>query len=330
MAESFVLGAIALEFAKRVAVCTYDITGEDAKVDELRRKNNEFRYENRLTAMIGFVGSVSGYFLLSTLSNTARLLVRESLVSPNDEIHKDFVCELLNTAVGQSIADLQKHFSHLTWFPPMSIQGDLELPRFVSCAYSVLCSKGEMICSIVLNLADLSIAQALSEMALRAGTDALTGLHNRSYLKEYVDRKILSQGKQPLNDSLIMVDVDDFKSVNDTYGHPLGDEILVLIGKSLLSCCKKGESIRYGGDEFIVILPQTEKDEAFAIAERIQDRFASLMCPLKDRYGQQFRVTLSMAVHSTADSTSVSESLARLDEFLYKAKSEGKNRIAGP
>jgi two-component system, cell cycle response regulator len=159
-------------------------------------------------------------------------------------------------------------------------------------------------------------------------TDALTGLHNRRYMEGHLAtlaEQASSRGK-PL--ALMMVDIDYFKSINDTYGHDAGDDVLrefaVRIRKSIrgidLAC-------RYGGEEFVIVMPETDLHVAGVVAERLRRSIAGEPFAI-DKGGQRIEVTISIGL-STLErkSEAVGDVLKRADNALYRAKHDGRNRV---
>lgn len=158
-------------------------------------------------------------------------------------------------------------------------------------------------------------------------TDGLTELYNYRYFQKQLANE-LSRAKRynrPL--SVIMLDVDDFKNYNDTYGHPRGDEALREIARILSNNSRESDIVaRYGGEEFVVILPETDEKGAFCVAEKIKDATASHLFFGKKKRDEH--MTLSLGVAQNAEQLSNIRSLIKAaDEALYQSKQEGKNRI---
>ena len=165
------------------------------------------------------------------------------------------------------------------------------------------------------------------ELRRLATTDPLTGVNNRRRYTEISEREIARCRRygQPL--SVMMLDADHFKRVNDTYGHDIGDRVL----KSLARICR--ETIRdsdilcrFGGEEFTVTLPDTAPETAAEAAERLRAALAEARVPLDD--GVEIQFTVSIGVTSLIDADGGLETLlARADGALYQAKEQGRNRI---
>lgn len=165
-----------------------------------------------------------------------------------------------------------------------------------------------------------------NQMQLLAALDALTGLYNRRFgalrIQEEFSRAI--RANTPL--SILIFDIDHFKNVNDTYGHLVGDKVLVSIAKIALSSIREGDVlVRYGGEEFLCVLPGANQGDAHIIAERIR---IIVMNNVVKHAEQDIRVTLSIGVASYPhNNISDSDQLIKLaDDAMYIAKNTGRNR----
>lgn len=157
-------------------------------------------------------------------------------------------------------------------------------------------------------------------------TDELTGLLNRRYFQERISEEIERSRRHHLPLSLIMLDMDNFKSINDTYGHVVGDEVLKVAGRCLRNSIRTIDvAVRYGGEEFTVILPQTTKEEAKVIADRICHEINKLDFPF-EHPDIPFTASIGLAT-LPEDADSIDELIRNADVALYQAKTEGKNRV---
>ena len=165
--------------------------------------------------------------------------------------------------------------------------------------------------------------QQLRELAAR---DPLTGLYNRRHFNEVLTRRLAEARRYNTPLSCLMVDLDDFKDTNDTHGHQVGDELLILTALTISSQLRAADvAARFGGDEFVVLLPQTTLRRAQALGERIAEK-------LVDGVHEQLphvKLTLSIGVseQQEVDSDDPENLIQAADQALYTAKSEGKNRI---
>lgn len=170
--------------------------------------------------------------------------------------------------------------------------------------------------------------QKTEELKKISITDSLTGLLNRRYFQERMSEEIERSRRHHLPLSLIMIDVDDFKRVNDSLGHPIGDEVLKATARCLRNSIRTIDvAARYGGEEFTVILPQTNKVDAQTIAERICAEVYRLDLPFI-KSDQKFVLSVSLGLATYPEDAETLEELIRNSDIaLYAAKSQGKNRV---
>ena len=160
----------------------------------------------------------------------------------------------------------------------------------------------------------------------QASTDKLTELYNRRYLDPFLDNEIASANRLKRQVSMIMVDMDHFKDINDTYGHFLGDHVLTIFAQVVLKCIRKTDIIaRYGGDEFIVVLPSTDTETAHTIAERIRQEVSeTYIPPLDDIIIAPISCSVGVSTYPTL-CNSKSNLIRTSDHALYEAKNSGRN-----
>ncbi|MFB3882415.1 MAG: diguanylate cyclase [Armatimonadota bacterium] len=194
-------------------------------------------------------------------------------------------------------------------------------PRQLDCLNS-LCSEAALA---------IENASLRSELRRLAVTDPLTGLPNRREIERHLALELdrATRRSRPL--SVMMVDVDDLKEVNDEYGHAAGDEVLVALARMLQRSIRSTDiGGRIGGDEFMVLLPETEQWQALALAERLVNGLPGALrgcCGLSDPDHVARTVGLSIGIAGTEDGpTSPDKLAARADAALYAAKRTGKNR----
>jgi diguanylate cyclase (GGDEF)-like protein len=170
-----------------------------------------------------------------------------------------------------------------------------------------------------------NVIDKLCELSLK---DPLTGLSNRRYFQTVLSREIevVTRSGEPA--LLLMLDIDYFKKVNDTYGHPAGDAVLQTVAKTLVKCVRPMDTVaRFGGEEFVIILPSCQGHYGQQVAERIREAVSALKVTVSP--GLQLNITISIGgayaprwVRSTAELW-----VERADIELYHAKSSGRNRV---
>ena len=160
--------------------------------------------------------------------------------------------------------------------------------------------------------------------------DELTGIYNRRFLLQYFQYKIVWEALTDHPVSLIMMDLDHFKGINDTYGHPVGDQALIFLAGLLREISgEKGLPIRYAGDEFMILLPQAGKNEALQVGERLLTRVHEDSLPLGKEGNGRLQITLSIGIASAPEDAQTGRNLIqKADTALYYAKRQGRDRLA--
>lgn len=171
----------------------------------------------------------------------------------------------------------------------------------------------------------MALEDANAQLRQLSRTDRLTGLNNRGYWEECLDRefRLARRSQQPR--SVVMFDIDHFKKVNDTYGHPAGDEVIrqtaVRVTESIRATDIAG---RYGGEEFSIILPDTDAEGAYVLADRLRERVAAAPVNHED---QSIEYTISLGVAAWhPDIQTHNDWIERADQALYQSKRGGRNR----
>jgi len=157
--------------------------------------------------------------------------------------------------------------------------------------------------------------------------DGMTGLYNRRFLEEFIDTLMAQSKRENETYSIMMLDVDFFKSVNDTYGHDIGDVVIKKIGKMLLENIREADlAIRYGGEEFIVMLHNASNEGTLDVAHKIHSAFASIIFDVGN--GKTIQKTMSIGISKfPSDGDTIWKCIKFADTALYVAKTTGRNKI---
>jgi len=165
-----------------------------------------------------------------------------------------------------------------------------------------------------------SIIGKIKEQAVK---DALTDLYSRRYLNESLKIHLYNFKRYKRVFSILMMDLDDFKMVNDTYGHVTGDVVLTNFARILKKTMRKSDvCIRYGGDEFIAILAETDEKQAMAVADKIKENVSSVK--FKVHGNKEFKISISTCVTSIRNDDNIESILERVDKALYEDKHNKK------
>jgi diguanylate cyclase (GGDEF)-like protein len=165
------------------------------------------------------------------------------------------------------------------------------------------------------------------DAAIRMSTvDSLTGLFNRAFFFSAVEREIARSARTGRGFCLLMMDLDELKTINDRYGHFIGDRVLGAVGGVIREGVRRIDTAaRYGGDEFVVLLPETEASGAWVLAEKIRLGVSELLVP-----GSEARASMSVGVVSFPDDGHTADELMiAADQAMYASKRAGKNRVMG-
>jgi len=171
------------------------------------------------------------------------------------------------------------------------------------------------------------VAYRTRQLRELASRDPLTGLYNRRHFNEVLERRFAEATRYETGLTCVMIDLDEFKSANDQFGHQLGDGLLALAATTIVSQLRTPDlAARFGGDEFIILLPQTNQDRARVLAERVMEKFAR---DVTERFpGLNVRMSVGIASLGSLDLPDADSLVRAADQALYSAKAAGKNRIA--
>lgn len=185
---------------------------------------------------------------------------------------------------------------------------------------------------LVLKIKELTeLKDANFELENLSFTDGLTGIANRRSFDEYIEMawKNACRSQKPI--SVIMGDIDNFKLLNDRYGHLKGDDCLIQVARSLTTSLKRPMDFvaRYGGEEFIMVLPETNSEDAYKIAEEIRKKIKGLEIPNEDSLVSESIITMSIGLATTIPNREdrVEDFIDLSDKALYESKATGKNKV---
>ncbi|MBN1477566.1 diguanylate cyclase [Candidatus Sumerlaeota bacterium] len=259
---------------------------------------------------------MTGYRPEELTSETWRGLIQESVMR--------------GECTGLSMAEAIKHIrarEMKEWRADFRIRTRDGEERWLSdSSVQVLDERGKPVGSLGI-LQDITERKRTEErLALMATTDELTGLHNRRLLMERLTQETLRSQRYGTPLSLLMLDLDHFKSVNDTHGHLVGDQVLITMARLITATIRVTDIAgRYGGEEMCIALTETGASGAECIAERLRQRIADF--EFTDSSGCVFHVTASIGVATHDGADDVDTMLALADAALYRAKEGGRNRV---
>ena len=174
----------------------------------------------------------------------------------------------------------------------------------------------------------LKVQNLQNELKLLASTDSMTKLYNRRYFTKISEYTLKLSKRENHNVSIIMLDIDKFKNVNDTYGHQVGDDVIIMLANKLMEHQRKSDIVcRYGGEEFVVLLPNTSIEGANSVAKKIREDVEQLTIKLDSKKELNFTISLGISQVDMKNDINIESALKSADDALYEAKNSGRNKI---
>lgn len=209
-----------------------------------------------------------------------------------------------------------------------SVLNDSEIAKLYLVPRRKVFGYHENIISLIIRSLAISLRTALRIRYLEnvAAVDPLTNCYNRRALSKYLETDVAVARRYGHELSVVMIDIDDFKKINDTHGHGAGDRVLKEVSRVIAETVRKSDFLaRFGGEEFVLVLPETALYHAVQLAEKVRNAIDSRIFMID---GVAIRVTASFGVSDLRSGANTVGLLREADEMLYRAKSRGKNRVS--
>jgi diguanylate cyclase (GGDEF)-like protein len=303
------------------------LVGIDMRADEVHRKLQRIRVSGVVSLAVSVVlAYLFSLLLAARITRPIRLFVGRTA-----EISGGVLAGRVEVRTGDELEELGNAFNTMTERLATSrLETEQALRRVSEARDQLELRVAERTSSLTeanqLLQHEIEVRTRAEEaLARAASTDYLTGLANRPALLSMLDREAERFRRSQRPFSLLLVDLDRFKTVNDTLGHDAGDRVLIQVAQLLCQGVRAHDVIaRWGGDELLLFLPETARDGAVQLAERLRGVVGNT--PL-DAGGATVALTLSIGASTIFQGMSVTECIRRADLALYQAKSEGRNRV---
>ena len=175
---------------------------------------------------------------------------------------------------------------------------------------------------------ELQLKSYQEELKMLASIDPMTKLYNRRYFNEIAKDILAGERNNGCELSLMILDIDKFKNINDTYGHTIGDDVIIFISDILRESQRKSDVVcRYGGEEFVILLPETSLENAVFVAEKIRKRIAKSIVSISGEESFTVSVSIGVSIIDILNESNIEAVLKRADDALYEAKNLGRNRV---
>lgn len=288
------------------------------QIDYYEEKYSSKVYFINDTGLVTLAGTAAGNVGKSIHASSSGIqnIAEQILENPHEQKRLDYRSE-----AGARIQVNSRFVPELDWHLVLEYDESAAVGPFKSML-KVNVVVGAVATLLVLAILLPTIRRYVMSLNKAAYTDTLTGLLNRQGLTELVNRDLVAAGNSK-QCSVIYFDIDNFKRINDTYGHATGDAVLTTVAKRAVSVLRESDLIsRWGGEEFVVVLPGGDMEDAKDIAERIR----SVICEHEFQFSEK-PVTVSIGVSDRSKHESLDQMLQQADTALYMAKNSGKNQV---
>ncbi len=175
---------------------------------------------------------------------------------------------------------------------------------------------------------ELHIQDMMAELKLLASTDPMTKLYNRRYFSKISEHTLDLSKREKKDLSIIMLDIDKFKKVNDTYGHSVGDEVIIHLANEMRNNQRKSDiSARFGGEEFVILLPNTDSEGAKIVAQKLRESVENAKIVYDGTNTLSYTISLGVSQIDLSKNQTIEDGLKESDDALYEAKETGRNKV---
>jgi diguanylate cyclase (GGDEF)-like protein/PAS domain S-box-containing protein len=314
-------------------VCLYPVMGDDEEVEKIAvfvsdnteyRKMEEsmYRYSQILSTVHDPMSYVDKNYIFRTINDAYVNVYQKG----RDQIVGKHMEDLLGKAFFQR--KIKENFDRCLQGDKVHQQEWFEFPgglrRFMYVSYYPQLARESMVVTgVVFNSIDITKIKEMEEkLKLLSVTDQLTQIYNRVKFHDALSEEIKRHNRYQTDLSIIMLDIDHFKSINDTHGHDVGDDVLVGLVNLVKSCIRDTDIFsRWGGEEFMLLLPYTTVDNASKLAERIRLKIQ------ENLFEKVVTVTCSFGVSQFKMGDTIDTFTKRVDNGLYQSKHNGRNRV---
>jgi diguanylate cyclase (GGDEF)-like protein/PAS domain S-box-containing protein len=314
-------------------ICIYPILGEDQEVDKLALFVNDITENSRMEDLLYRHSQI-----LSTVNDPMSYIDRNYIFRTVNDAYINSYHKSRESIVGHHVKNLlgemffnrkiKENIDKCLKGEKVKQQEWFEFPdkvrRFMYVSYYPLLSRdSKTVTGVVFNSIDITKIKEMEEKLKKLSiTDQLTQIYNRVKFHDALSEEIKRHRRYETDLSIIMLDIDHFKSVNDTYGHDIGDIVLITLVKQVKKCIRDTDIFsRWGGEEFILLLPYTTTENAEKLAERIRIKIA------EHTFEAVGTVTCSFGVSQFLVEDSIETFTKRVDNALYKSKHNGRNLV---